>query len=97
MYILLGAALLSSIGMTLVNATKTPGALMRGLIGLGILVVVFGIAYAVSDATVTAEQSALGVTGTGARVIGAGLIMFYVAMIGAVVSLIYSEISKALK
>jgi hypothetical protein len=39
----------------------------------------------------------LGITEGTSKLVGAGLITFYIVIIGAVIGLVYSEISKAFK
>jgi hypothetical protein len=96
-YALLGIAILSAIVFPVVNAISKPGALLRSLAGVGVLLVLFGIAYALSSDEVTKSQAASGVSGSGARMIGAGLILFYITLIGSALAVVYSEVSKALK
>jgi hypothetical protein len=96
-YLLLIVAAGSAIVLPLLNAIKTPGAFVRSLYGVGALVVVFVIAYAISGSDVTQSQAALGVSENSSKMIGAGLIMFYITLVVAVVGIVYSEISKAIK
>ncbi|NJM25909.1 MAG: hypothetical protein HC859_10935 [Bacteroidia bacterium] len=70
---------------------------MKAAYGIGGLVVLFGICYAMSSSEVTATQAALGITEGSAKFIGAGLLMLYVVMILAIIGLVYSEINKAIK
>lgn len=96
-YLLLIVAAGSAIVLPLLNAIKTPGAFVRSLYGVGALVVVFVIAYAISGSDVTQGQAALGVSENSSKMIGAGLIMFYITLVVAVLGIVYSEISKAFK
>ena len=96
-YTLFIVATLSAIILPVVNAIKTPGALVRSLIGVGFLVVLFGVSYALSGSSVSADNAARGFTETSSKLIGAGLIMLYLSLVLAVVALVYSEISKILK
>lgn len=96
MYALFVIAVVSAIGLPIANLAKAPGGAVKSLYGIVALVVVFGIAYAVSDSTVQPQWAALGVTPGAVKLVGAGLIVFYVAMVVAIVGLIYSEINKAL-
>lgn len=96
-YVLLILATVTAIILPVVNAVKTPGALMKSLIGVGFLVVLFGISYALSGSSVSADNAARGITETTSKLIGAGLTMLYLSLILAFVALVYSEISKALK
>ena len=65
--------------------------------GIGALVILFLIAYALSGSEVTPKYTAVGVGEGSSKLIGAGMIMFYFIMIVAIVGMIYSEINKALK
>ena len=96
-YFLLGIALISSIVLPLMNALKNPGVLVKAGIGIGALVVVFVIAYAISSDELSPIAVAQGVSAGSAKAIGAGMIVFYMALIGSAIGLVYSEISKAFK
>jgi hypothetical protein len=96
-YLLFGVALISAIVLPLINTIKNPRNLVKAGVGVGVLVVVFLIAFAVSGDEVTTIGKGLGLTPFGSQMIGAGLIVFYVALIGAALGLIYSEVSKAFK
>ncbi len=96
-YALFIIAVLLAIVLPLISALKAPATLVRSLIGVGIIVVLFGISYALTGSNVTQSQAALGTTPASSKLIGAGLTMLYLTFFLAVLSLIYSEISKALK
>ncbi len=96
-YILLFASIATAVVFPLLHAAKTPGTFKKSLIGIGALVVVFGISYALSGSSVTAKQMAMGVDESSSKLIGAGLVMFYFVLFGSVIGIIYSEISKAIK
>lgn len=96
MYFLFGGAVVLAIGLSLFNAIKTPGAFMKSLIGVGGLIVLFGIAYAVAGSSVTQEQMAKGISEGTSKMIGAGLILLYISLGLSIIGLIYSEINKAL-
>ncbi len=84
-YIFVGLALISSIGMPIFNAIKNPAGLVRSLIGVVGLVVLFVISYAISDSEVTSKMAAYGIDQSSSKLIGAGLIMFYFALIVAAI------------
>lgn len=69
------------------------------LIGLGLLVGVALIAFLVSSgndlSTVFLEKN--GATAGTSKIVGAGCIMVYVLVIGAIAAMVYVEVSKALK
>lgn len=97
LYALIAIAVAGAIIFPIVHAIKEPKALVRSAIGIGIVVVVFAISYALSGSEVTLKAAALGVTESSSKLIGGGLIMFYIVLVLSGVALVYSEISKALK
>ena len=96
-YALLFIAIAATIVFPIIHMLREPSLLIRTGIGLGIVVVLFGISYAIADSEVNLKAQALGVTPSTAKLIGAGLIMFYVTLVLSILALIYSEVSKALK
>jgi hypothetical protein len=96
-YILLIIAVVSAIVFPIINAFKTPGSMGKSAIGLGALVVLFIISYALAGNHISVKALALGETESSVKFIGAGLIMFYLALLLSLVALVYAEISKALK
>ncbi len=97
LYVLTAVATLAAIGFSFLNIISKPGGLVRAGIGIGVLLVLFFVSYAMSSSELTAAQRALGVTESGVRLVSAGLIMFYIVLIGAIVALVFSEIIKAFK
>ena len=96
-YALLFIAVGAAIIFPLLYVIKEPKALGKSAIGIGVLVVLFVIAYAMSGAEVNVKAAAAGITESASKLIGAGLIMFYITLVLAILALIYSEISKALR
>jgi hypothetical protein len=96
-YLVFLVAAVSAIVLPLINAVKQPSGLLRSFIGVGIMLVLFGVAYALSGSDLSTTAVAMGITETGSKMIGAGLILFYITLIVALLGLIYSEVSKALK
>jgi len=97
-YALLGVATIAAVLFPIVNALKTPGTLGKSAIGLGSLVVLFVISYVLADDSVSVKNAAsFGITSGTSKLIGAGLIMFYITLVLSFIALVYSEISKALK
>ena len=79
--IFIGIAILTSVGMPLINAIKNPAGLVKSLIGVIALVVLFVISYALSGSEVTAKMAAYGIDPSSSKMIGAGMILFYVALL----------------
>jgi hypothetical protein len=97
-YILVVVAIGAMIVLPLINALKHPKDLGKSAMGVGTLVVLFGIAFALSGGELSPKWISLGVTTPlSSRLIGAGLTMFYFVLIIAVLGMIYSEINKAFK
>jgi uncharacterized membrane protein len=96
-YIIFAVAIISALGLALYNTLKNPGTLVKSAIGIGVLIVVLVISYALSDSEVSTIAKGLGENESSVRWIGAGLIMFYIALFAAIGGLVYSEISKAFK
>lgn len=95
-YFLGGAALLSLIVLPFMNALKAPKELLQSLMGIGFLVVLFLISYALSGDEVTLKYASLGVGAQSSKLIGAGLIMFYIVLVIAVIGFIISSIRKSI-
>jgi hypothetical protein len=96
-YALLLIAVVSMLIFPIVHMLREPSTLLRSAIGIGVVVILFVISYALADSEVTMKAAAVGVTTTSSKLIGAGLIMFYITLVLSGLALIYSEISKAFK
>ncbi|MFM9840136.1 MAG: hypothetical protein ACKVOQ_17855 [Cyclobacteriaceae bacterium] len=89
-YIFALVALVTSVGMPIFNAIKNPAGLIKGLIGVVGLAILFGISYALSGSEVTPRFASLGVDASSSKLIGAGMIMFYIILISSAILAIYS-------
>jgi len=97
-YLLLAVATISAVVFPLINSIKNPKAFVMSAIAVGGLVVIFLVAYGMAGGELTPKYQALGVTTeSSSKLIGAGLILFYIVFVLAVIGMIYSEINKALK
>lgn len=96
-YLLLIIAVGSAAVLPLLHALKTPSTFLKSLVGIGSLVVLFGISFALSGSDVTKGQEAIGITKMSSKLIGAGLTMFYITLFVSIIGMIFSEINKALK
>jgi len=96
-YFLFFGSVLAIVGLFLMNALKDTKMLISSAGGAGLLLVIFGISYAISGSELSNSAVASGVDETSSKLIGGGLIMFYILFFIGVLGLIYSEISKALK
>jgi hypothetical protein len=91
-YIFFLIALVASVGMPIINAIKNPQGLIKALIGIVGLVVLFGVSYALSGSEVSAKAASLGHDAASSRMIGAGMILFYIVLLVSVVLAAYSLI-----
>jgi hypothetical protein len=96
-YAIFAVAVVSALGLALLNMIKNPSSLIKAGIGIGVLIVLLLVSYALSDSEVSTIAKGLGEGPNSVRWIGAGLIMFYLALFAAVIGLVYSEVSKAFK
>lgn len=97
MYGLIAIAAISAVVFPVLQAVKDPKGLMRSAVGVLVLVVVFVICYALSEGDTNTKYTALGVGAGGSKLVGAGLLCFYIALVAAIVGIVYSEVVKAFK
>ena len=95
-YALLVIAVASAVIFPIVQAIGSPRSLVKSAISIGVIAVLFGVAYAVSGSDVSLKAMAFGIDESSSKLIGAGLIMFYIVLILAVIAIIYSEINTAI-
>lgn len=96
-YAVLIVAVAAAIVLPLLHALKHPKTLVGSLMGVGALVVLFVVCYAISDSSVSPTARALGIDESSSKLIGAGLYTFYAVFIVSILGMVYSEITKALK
>jgi len=96
-YLLLFVALVAAVVFPLFHIAQNPKALVKSGIGVAGLAVLFFISYALSGSEVTVKYTTMGVGEAGSKLIGAGLIMFYIILIITIIGMVFSEINKALK
>lgn len=94
-YVLMIVAILAVVALPLMNALKAPKELFKSAASIVGLVVIFLISYSISGDEITLKTAALGTTPGSSKMIGAGLIMFYVALFISIIGLIYSFFHKA--
>jgi len=96
-YALLFIAVAAMVIFPIIHMLREPSTLLRSAIGIGVVVVLFVVSYALADSEVTIKAAAVGINEGSSKLIGAGLIMFYITLVLSGVALIYSEVSKAFK
>ena len=97
LYVLLLIAVAAAILFPLIHSFSNPRGLLKSGIGIIAMLVLFGIAYAASDSAIPRSAVVAGLSESSVKLISAGLITFYIVLVLAILALIYSEISKALK
>lgn len=97
-YLMMFLATLAAVAFPVLHAIKNPKEIAKSGIALASLLIVFFIAYSMAGGEVTPKYVSLGVsTEMSSKLIGAGLTMFFIVFIIAVIAMIYAEISKSLK
>ncbi len=94
-YFLLAITVIAALGGTVMTAIANPKKLTGSAIGIGAMVVVFVISYALASGEV--YESYGSVTESTSRMVGAGLFTFYILLVLAVLSIIYASISRMIK
>lgn len=93
-YILLGIATVAAVVFPVFGLIKNPKGAKGALLGLLTLVLVVGVSYALSSDT---NPSKIEISASAAKQVDTGLYAFYILGIIAVLSLVYSEVSKLFK
>ena len=89
-YILIAVCILAAVVMPLAKAVGDPQSLKKMGIGIGALVLVFILSYALSSGQEMGDKSA-----TTVKLVGASLTTFYILAIGAILGIVITEIKKA--
>jgi hypothetical protein len=93
-YLLLAVAVVGAIGFPILEIAKNPKGAKGALIGVGLLVLVFGISYVLGSEE---NLSKIEISGGTAKLVDTGLFAFYILALAAVGVTIYSEVSKIFK
>lgn len=96
-YIMLGIGVLAAVVFPIIHMVQNPKSAKGALIGIGFLLVVFGISYAIGGDEVTPAMEAMQATPTTSKIVSAGLIGFYILFTVSIIAAIYSEISRFFK
>ncbi len=97
-YILTAVGVVLAVVLPLIKSLDEPKQLLGTAIGVGILVVIYGIGYMISGSEVTARYIESGVETEGlSKLIGGMLTMVYLLLGIAVVGIAYTELNKAIK
>ena len=91
----IGAA--AAIILPLLHLAKDPKSGKYGLIGLVGLIVVFGISYAIAGDEMLPKYEAFIDGPEDSKMVGMGLIAFYILALGAIAAVLFSSVSKMIK
>ena len=96
-YGLLAIALLAALILPLINAVGNPGSLVKMGIGVLGLLLVFLISYLIAGNEVTADYAKYFVGPELSKFIGGMLNLSFIMIVGALLGIFYTEISKMVK
>jgi len=96
-YILLGLATVSAVVFPILAMTKDPKAAKSALIGVGALVIVFGLSYALAGDEMTPKYAKFISTPEESKLVSTGLVAFYILAAGAIIATISSAFMKIFK
>jgi uncharacterized membrane protein HdeD (DUF308 family) len=95
-YILTAAATISAIAFPIKHLISHPKKAKQVGITAGALLLIYIIALLIASDEVTDHFMKFDVTESQSRQVGAGLIVFYVLAVGAILTTVYTEVSKML-
>ncbi len=97
-YLLVIIAALAALVLPLVNSLSDPKQLVKGLIGIGVLLLTFVVGYLISGDEITGTYIRNGVDAPNAsKLIGGSLIAMYMFFIVGFASIIVTEVIKLFK
>ena len=96
-YVLVGIAILSVIVFPLINLAQNPKAAMRSLIGLGVMILVIGVSYAMSSDAPIVTSVATYDSPFELKFTDTGLYTAYFALAAALVITVVGEIRNSFK
>ncbi|MBT3647493.1 MAG: hypothetical protein HN542_04545 [Flavobacteriales bacterium] len=94
-YVLLIGAIVAAVAGSVVSIMMKPESLKGSLIGIGAMLVVFALSFVLADGSV--EPMYGDITESTSRWSGAGLYTFYILFVLAVLSIVYSSVSRLMK
>jgi len=92
-YLLIALCALAAVVIPVIQSFGDPQTLIKSGIGLGVILIVFLIGYALADSSAATKE----VTEGTAKLSGAGLIAMYMFFFIALIGIVYTEISKLIK
>ena len=96
-YIMIAGAALAVLGFSVIQMTKSPDNAKKTLYTVGGLVVVLVVSYLIASSEVLPSYEKYHINSGGSKRVGMGLNAFYFLVIGAVLTILYTEFGKAFK
>jgi NADH:ubiquinone oxidoreductase subunit 6 (subunit J) len=96
-YILIIICAIAAIVLPLIQSAGDPKSLIRSGLGVVAILIVFGIAYALSGNEVTDQYRQFGQTAGSSKLIGGGLITVYLLFFIALAAIVYTEVTSIIK
>lgn len=100
LYIGYGLTIIAAAGsviLPLINSLGNPKSLIQSGVGIVALLIIFGVAYALSGSEVTTVYSEFEVDESGSKTIGGLIIMMYILIGLALTGILFTEVNKMLK
>jgi hypothetical protein len=95
--ILLIAAVVLSLGLSLLNIAKHPKEAKKSLISFAVLVAIFGVLYAMASNEIPENLLVFNVSETIYKVVGAGIALTLILGLGAVIAIVVMEVINFFK
>jgi hypothetical protein len=95
-YFLFIGAILAALAGVVMKALSDPKGLVGSLTGVGIMLVIVGVSYALADGTVLDIYGST-VTETAVKWSDTGLFTFYILFVLSILSIMYTWVSKLIK
>ena len=96
-YLLVVIAAVAAIAFPMIRMVSDFQSAKNSLMGVGVLFVVFGLAYALASSEILPSFENYVKDAGKVKMIGGSIIAFYILAVGAIGSVIYSEVSSMLK
>jgi len=97
-YALLAVGLIAAIALPLIKALSSdPKSLIKSAMGIGVIVVIYFIGYAMSGNEVTTTYAEFGVDSVVSKRVGGLLNAMYILMVFALLGILFTEVSKLAK
>lgn len=93
-YILIGLAVLLAIILPLISAFSNPKSLIGTVGGIVLIAVIFFIGWSISSDEVTNVYTRFGITEASSKMVGGALISMYILIGLALISILFSEVTK---